>query len=91
MHEQAYDGYFEAAFIVRQSGMTSYCQRRAIVDRCVVLFVIGLGRAIKSSTFNGATNTSRNVIRTDETSIQLEAHRRMCCRKIGQSLKLKPR
>ena len=32
-----------------------------------------------------------NVIWTDETSIQLETHRRFCCRKLGQAAKPKPR
>ena len=32
-----------------------------------------------------------NVIWTDESSIQLETHRRFCCRKLGQAAKPKPR
>ena len=32
-----------------------------------------------------------NVIWTDETTIQLETHRRFCCRKIGQRPRNKPR
>ena len=32
-----------------------------------------------------------DVIWTDESSIQLETHRRTCCRKIGQPPKPKPR
>ena len=32
-----------------------------------------------------------NVIWTDECSVQLESHRRFCCRKIGVAPRLKPR
>ena len=32
-----------------------------------------------------------DVIYTDECTVQLEAHRRFCCRKIGQTPKPKPR
>jgi hypothetical protein len=33
----------------------------------------------------------KDVVWTDETSIQLETHRRFCCRKRGQQARLKPR
>ena len=33
----------------------------------------------------------QNVIWTDETTVQLETHRRFCCRKVGQRPKNKPR
>jgi transposase len=33
----------------------------------------------------------KDVVWTDETSIQLETHRRFCCRKRGQPARLKPR
>ena len=33
----------------------------------------------------------KDVIWTDETTVQLEAHRRFACRKVGQPAKLKPR
>ena len=33
----------------------------------------------------------KNVIWTDETSLQVESHRRFCCRKVGQRPKPKPR
>ncbi len=33
----------------------------------------------------------RDVVWTDETSVQLENHKRQCCRKIGQPPKRKPR
>ena len=33
----------------------------------------------------------RDVIWTDETTVQLESHKRFCCRKKGQRPKLKPR
>ena len=32
-----------------------------------------------------------NVIWTDEATVQLETHRRFCCRKVGKRPKLKPR
>ena len=32
-----------------------------------------------------------NVIYTDECTVQLESHRRFCCRKKGQAPRLKPR
>ena len=32
-----------------------------------------------------------NVIYTDECTVQLESHRRFCCRKKGQPVRLKPR
>lgn len=36
-------------------------------------------------------NNFEDVIFTDESSIQMESHRRFCCRKIGQPPKNKPR
>lgn len=36
-------------------------------------------------------DTLDNVIWTDECSVQLESHRRFCCRKIGEAPRPKPR
>ena len=36
-------------------------------------------------------NPFENVIYTDECTVQLEAHRRFCCRKVGETSKPKPR
>ena len=33
----------------------------------------------------------KSVIWTDETSLQVESHRRFCCRNVGQRPKPKPR
>ena len=38
-----------------------------------------------------AENGFQNVIWTDETSVQLETHRRFCCRKVGERPRNKPR
>lgn len=42
------------------------------------------------ATANQADNFS-DVVFTDETTVQLETHRRFCCRKIGEAPKNKPR
>ena len=60
---------------------SAYCQMIRQVNKAQVP---GVGPAVRARGF-------LDVVYTDETSIQLEAHRRFCCRKRGEPPRHKPR
>ena len=93
MRGEASDGCSGAALIAKLSGTT--LATGSYVANMSYTVCGSIGKATRSNALNGARNISRTTSPTlygqIESSIQLESHRRTCCRKIGQPPKPKPR
>lgn len=93
MRGEASDGCSGAALIAKSSGTTLATGAYIANMRYTELRFDREGNKVKRFEWcqQHQQDNFSDVIWTDESSVQLESHRRTCCRKIGQPPKPKPR